>query len=63
MVNQLAAAFEQQLIKKGSKVHLKVGDVEAHQPTVKLQVLDDKEQPKSGSPANPSNTEYIWQPA
>ena len=63
VVNQLAAAFEQQLIKKGSRVHLKVGEMDAQQPTIKLQVLDDKEQSPPDSSANPSDIQYAWQPA
>ena len=63
VVNQLAAAFEQQLIKKGSRVHLKVGEVDSQQPTIKLQVLDDKGQAPPDSLANPSDIQYTWQPA
>lgn len=63
MVNQLAAAFERQMIKKGSRVQLIVGEMDAQQPTIKLQVLDDKKQQQPSPSANPSDIQYNWQPA
>lgn len=63
MVNQLAASFEQQLIKKGSRVHLRVGEMDAQQPTIRLQVLDDKGRPPPEPSANPSDIQYNWQPS
>lgn len=63
VVNQLAAAFEQQLIKKGTRVHIGVGEIDSQQPTIKLQVLDDKGQPTPDPSTNPSNIQYSWQPS
>jgi len=63
VVNQLAAAFEQQLIKKGSRIYLRVDEMDAQQPTIKLQVLDDKGQSPPDTPANPSDIQYNWQAA
>lgn len=63
VVNQLAASFEQQLIKKGSRVHLRVGEMDAQQPTIRLQVLDDKGRPPPELSVNPSDIQYNWQPS
>jgi len=45
VVNQLAAAFEQQLISKDSQVHLRAEDSDSQQPTIKLQLLDSGDKP------------------
>lgn len=63
VVNQLAAAFEQQMIKKGSRVHIMVGEMDAQQPTIKLQVLDDQGKPPPNPAAVPSDIQYNWQPS
>jgi len=52
VVNQLAAAFEQQLISKDSRVYLKVEDSDSQQPIIKLQLLDGGDTP-SQSPVDP----------
>ena len=52
VVNQLAAAFEQQLISKDSRVYLRVEDSDSQQPIIKLQLLDSGDTP-SQSPVDP----------
>ncbi|XP_065885497.1 mitochondrial disaggregase-like [Dysidea avara] len=61
VVNQLAAAFEQQLIGKDSRVHLRVEDSDSQQPTIKLQLLNNDDIP-SQSPVDPSLIQFDQQP-
>ena len=60
MVNQLAAAFEQQLIGKDSRVYLRVEDSDSQQPTIKLQLLNNDDTP-SQSPVDPSLIQFDQQ--
>jgi len=49
VVNQLAAAFEQQLIGKDSRVHLRVEGSDSQQPTIRIQLLNSDDSPSQSS--------------